>query len=587
MHLNQRSLVRFAFAATLLVLAPAMTQSSTAITRAQTVPTMLDWPSFGNDLANTRFQDVDQVTPSNVSQLKPAWIFHTGILDENASFEVSPIVVNGTMYVTTGYDDVYALNAVTGAELWGYHALADGLPPFSQIKICCGRDNRGVAYGNGKVYVGRLDDIVVALNASTGGVVWHAKVADVSQGYAITMAPQFVDGLVIVGLSGGEFEVRGQVVAFNADTGQEVWRFFTTLPGPTWAGKSWQTGGATLWNTPAADPNLGLLYINTGNAGPDLNGIQRAGQNLYSSSVVALDIFTGQVKWYFQMVHHDLWDYDSAQPAMLFTVNGTPALGECSKNGNYYILNRATGQPIFPVTEKPVPSTMPAWQHAWPTQPTSAVEPLTPLSVEGPIPGFTVVPQYTPPSPDSPVMQPGDDGGCEWPAAAYSPRTQDVYYGTRYEPVFFQSFPNDTTDLGSNFSLATGGAGGDDHGIFGATNTTTGKVVWKIRVDQPAKSGLAVAGDLVFFGESNGRFHAVNAADGTVLWTFDGTSVPDGGGANANPSVYVSDGQEFVVNAFGGNAADRDEFGSPAGDALVAFFLPPAGYTGPNVINAH
>jgi alcohol dehydrogenase (cytochrome c) len=418
-------------------------------------------------------------------------------------------------------------------------------------------------------------------------VLWRAKAADVSQGYAITMAPQFVDGLVVVGLSGGEFEVRGQVVAFNANTGQEVWRFFTTLPGPTWAGKSWQTGGATLWNTPAVDPNLGLLYINTGNAAPDLNGIQRAGQNLYSSSVVALDIFTGQVKWSFQMVHHDLWDYDSAQPVVLFNANGTPALGECSKNGNYYILNRATGRPIFPVTEKPVPSTMPAWQHAWPTQPSSSVEPLTPLSVEGnpsTLAGFPVKPEYTPPSQTEVAMQPGDDGGCEWPAAAFSPRTGDVYYGTRYEPTTFQTAPNNTTGIGSAFEdIPTAG----NRGIFGATSTTTGKVVWKIQVDQPAKSGLAVAGDLVFFGESNGKFHAVNAANGTMLWTFDGTSVPNGGGANANPSVYVTNGQEFVVNAFGGNAADRDTFSSPAGDALVAFFLPPAGYTGPNVVNAH
>jgi quinohemoprotein ethanol dehydrogenase len=582
----KRSLLRFVIVVTLLILAPATSQSLTTITSAQTTPATLNWPFFGNDLANTRYQNVDQITPSNAAQLQPAWIFHTGILDDKASFEVSPIVINGTMYVTTGHDDVYALNAATGAEKWGYHALKDGMPPLSQIKICCGLDNRGVAYGNGKLYLGRLDDMLVALDASTGTVAWRAKVADVSQGYAITMAPQFVDGLVIVGLSGGEFEVRGQVVAYNANTGQEVWRFFTTLPGPTWAGKSWQTGGATLWNTPAVDPTLGLLYINTGNAAPDLNGIQRAGQNLYSSSVVALDILTGQVKWHFQMVHHDLWDYDSAQPVVLFNVNGAPALGECSKNGNYYILNRATGQPIFPVTEQPVPSTMPAWQHAWPTQPSSSVESLTPLSVEGnpsTLAGFPVRPEYTPPSQTEVAMQPGDDGGCEWPAGAFSPRTGDVYYGTRYEPTTFQTAPNNTTGIGSAFEDIPNAG---NHGIFGATNTTTGKVVWKIQVDQPAKSGLAVAGDLVFFGESNGKFHAVNAADGTMIWTFDGTSVPNGGGANANPSVFVTNGQEFVVNAFGGNAADRDSFSSPVGDALIAFFLPPAGYTGPNVVNA-
>jgi quinohemoprotein ethanol dehydrogenase len=551
---------------------------------ALTAPTTLNWPFFGNDLANTRYQNVDQITSSNVAQLQPAWIFHTGILDDKTSFEVSPIVIDGTMYITTGHDDVYAVNAATGAEFWGYHPESD-MPPLSQISICCGRDNRGVAYGNGKLFLGRLDDVLVGLDASTGNVLWKSTVVDYHDGYSITMAPQFVDGLVIVGVSGGEFEVRGQVVVYNAETGKEVWRFFTTLPGPTWAGHSWQTGGATLWNTPAVDPNLGLLYINTGNAAPDLNGIHRLGQNLYSSSVVALDIFTGQVKWYFQMVHHDLWDYDSAQPVVLFEANGTPALGECSKNGNYYILNRATGQPIFPVTEVPVLSTMPAWQHAWPTQPSSSVQPLVPLSVQPPTPtlaGFPVAPQYTPPSPTTVVIQPGDDGVCEWPAAAFSPRTGDVYYGGRYEPTTFQTFPNNTTGIGSAFNDLPG----VNHGVFGATNTTSGKIVWSIRVDQPAKSGLAVAGDLVFFGESNGKFHAVNAATGQMLFTFDGTSVPNGGGANANPSVYVTNGQEFVVNAFGGNTADRD-FGSPVGDALVALFLSPPGYTGPNVVNAH
>jgi alcohol dehydrogenase (cytochrome c) len=587
MLFNRRLLIRLVALTIALVLALGVLPASAPATRAQTTPTTLNWPFFGNDLANTRYQNVDQITPTNVAQLQPAWIFHTGILDEHSSFEVSPIVIDGTMYITTGHDDVYALNAATGDELWGYHALQDGMPALSQIQLCCGQANRGVAVGDGKVFFGRFDDVLVALDSGTGKVLWRTTVVDFHQGFSITMAPQLVDGLVIVGVSGGEFEVRGQVVAYNASTGKEVWRFFTTLPGSTWAGNSWQTGGATLWNSPAVDPNLGLLYINTGNAAPDLNGIHRQGQNLYTASIVALDIFTGTVKWFFQETHHDIWDYDSAQPVVLFDLNGTPALGHCSKNGNYYILNRATGRPIFPVTEVPVPSTMPAWQHAWPTQPRSSVEPLTPLSVQGnpsTLAGFPVKPEYTPPSQTEVAIEPGDDGGCEWPAAAFSPRTGDVYYGTRYEPTTFQTAPNNTTGIGSAFEdIPSAG----NHGIFGATSTTTGKVVWQIQVDQPAKSGLAVAGDLVFFGESNGRFHGVNAATGQMLWSFDGTSVPNGGGANANPSVYVTGGQEFVVNAFGGNAADRDTFTSPVGDVLVAFFLPPPGFSGPHVVTAH
>jgi alcohol dehydrogenase (cytochrome c) len=295
------------------------------------------------------------------------------------------------------------------------------------------------------------------------------------------MAPQFVaaaggrPNLVIVGVSGGEFEVRGQVVAYNADTGAEVWGFFTTAPG-TWGGDSWKTGAATLWNTPAVDPELGLLYFNTGNAAPDINGVRRIGQNLYSASIVALDIATGRVRWFFQQVHHDLWDYDSAQPVMLFPVarggQALPALGECSKNGNYYILDRRTGQSIFPVQEVPVP-TQPAWQHPWPTQPLSSVEPLTPLSI---VPGtvdfsklpkdIKIAPQYTPPQQQKLLISPGDDGGCEWPPAAFSPRTGFVYYGTRYEPSTYQTFPGNRSFLGSAFEEVIPGV--TDFGLFGA-----------------------------------------------------------------------------------------------------------------------
>ena len=199
----------------------------------------LDWRRYGNDAANTRFQDVDQISPHNVSQLKPAWVFHTGVLDPKSSFESSPIVVNGTLYVTTGHDDVFALDATNGQKKWDYHALPD-MPPLEKISLCCGRDNRGVTYGSGNVYLGRLDDNVVALDATTGAVRWKTAVVDWRDHYSITMAPQFVHGLVIVGVSGGEFLVRGQVIALNAATGSEVWRFYTTEP-TTWAGDSWKT----------------------------------------------------------------------------------------------------------------------------------------------------------------------------------------------------------------------------------------------------------------------------------------------------------------------------------------------------------
>ena len=428
----------------------------------------------------------------------------------------------------------------------------------------------------------------VALDASTGAVVWKTTMVDFHDRFSITMAPKFVNGLVIVGVSGCEYKVRGQVAAFSADTGNEVWRFFTTQLG-TWGGNSWRTGGAPVWESPAIDPELGLVYINTGNAAPDINGLLRIGDNLFSASIVALNLNTGQHVWHFQEVHHDLWDYDSAQPTLLFTlVKGGqtfPALGHCSKNGNYYILDRRTGEPLYSVKETAVP-TQPRWQHASPTQPVSSVEPLTPLSIlAGTVdsaklpPGISVAPQYTPPQQQILLIQPGDDGGCEWPPAAFSPRTNFVYYGTRYEPSIFKASPGNIGAnqagqfLGSMFTEHVSGV--TDFGLFGATDTTTGKVVWKIRVDQPPKSGLLVAGDLVFFGEGNGKFHAADARTGNILFTFDGTSVPNGGGAQASAVAYVVAGREFVTMAFGGNVPDRSNFPpNPVGDAIITFALP-------------
>ena len=539
-------------------------------------PDNLDWSHYGNDLGNMRFLDADQINPTNVAQLKPAWVFHTGVLDKGASLEVSPIVVNGTMYATSGHDDVFALDAATGQQKWVYHAVPD-MPPLSQLSICCGNVNRGIGFGNGKVFLGRLDAVLVALNATSGAVLWKTPVVDYHQGFSITMAPQYVNGLVIVGVAGGEFRVRGQVVAYEAETGRQAWRFFTTGPGPTWEGDSWKHGGAPVWQTPAVDTDLGLVYVSTGNAAPDINGQNREGQNLYTASVVALDLSTGAVKWYFQETHHDIWDYDSAQPPLLFSLNrdgkSVPALGHCSKNGNYYILDRRNGDPVYPVTEMPVP-TKPDWQHPWPTQPVSSVEPLTPLKLLfPPPPGTTGAPQYTPPQRHEVLIQPGDDGGCEFPPAAFSPRTHFVYYGTRYEPTLFRSFEGNTSPIGSTFEELVPGA--RPFGLFGATDTATGKIAWKVKVEQPAKSGLLVAGDLVFFGEGNGKFNGADARTGQILFTFDGTTVKNGGGAQAAPIAYVVQGREFIVNAFGGNTADAANFPpNPVGDAIVAFALP-------------
>ncbi len=331
--------------------------------------TNLDWPYYSNDLGGMRYVNADQITPTNVSTLTPAWIFHTNVFNDHTSFEGQPLIVGGTVYISSPHDHVFALNGATGALLWTYNPE---LPTLSKIAICCGPSNRGVAVGKGKVFIGQLDANLVALDAATGKMVWKTEVDKWQDKWTETMAPLYVDGKVIIGASGGEFLRRGHVSAYDADTGKMLWRFYTVpatgeFGNNTWAGDSWKSGGATVWSTPVADTQLGLLYINTGNAAPDENGSLRAGDNLFSDSIIALDLNSGLRKWHFQEVHHDLWDYDAAQPGHLFTLekNGqqTPAIGHANKNGFYFILDRRDGKPLVDVKETSVPVDH-AWQNA-------------------------------------------------------------------------------------------------------------------------------------------------------------------------------------------------------------------------------
>jgi alcohol dehydrogenase (cytochrome c) len=532
----------------------------------------LDWVHNGKNWDNQRFQDVDQINPANVAKLKPAWIFHTGVSDPNMSMEMTPLVIDGVMYVTTGDDDVFALEAATGKQLWAYHPK--DLPKLSTLPICCNNDNRGVAVGNGKVFDARLDATLVALDAKTGKTVWKTTVDVPSNGASMTLAPQFAENKVIVGVSGAEYGVRGHLDAYDADTGKLVWRFWTTEP-TSWAGDTYLHGGAVVWGTPSYDPELHLLYFATGNAYPWPWAGDRAGTNLYASSIVAVDIRNGTASWYFQFTHHDMWDFDGPQPTVLFDWNGIPALSHTSKTGYMYIVDRRTGQSLFPFDEVAV-SESPAWQHPWPTQPQSSIETLTEHTASGLPAGFTAAPMWTPPQPTPLVFQPIFDGGMEWPPAAYSPRTHFVYSHARYAPAAigitnapgkdkdcpfsktctfeFQALPNDKP-----------------RGVYGAVDTRSGKVAWKFPLTSSLPdSGVAVAGDLVFFGDSMGLFYAADAKTGKILWTFDSSTVPKAGGANGSPAVYVVNGREYVVYGFGGNPGE-----SPVlGDAVIAFALP-------------
>jgi len=601
-------------------------------------PENLDWPSHGNDLQGTRFQDVDQISPRNAHRLRPAWSFNTdtngnGSLDPLAELQVSPIVVDGRMFVTDGHSNVFALNAATGKKIWEYRPTkTDDMAPIEQMIVCCGRNNKGVAVADGKVIVGRLDNVVVALDADKGKVIWKTRLAQIGTGFAINNAPVVSNGTAVISLSGGEFEVRGQVFGLRVSDGRVRWNFQTTDPQSYGFPKSdqFKRGGAAVWNPVVIDEELGQVYMSTGNAAPDILGEDRPGDNLFATSVLSLNLKTGKHVWHFQAVHHDIWDYDSAQPPVLFPVTRDgktfKAVGHCSKNGQYYILDRRTGAPLplYPVVEVPVPQD-PAFQNAAATQPFSvAVQPLTPLTFVRPNDtGFPPRVQYTPPGETEFVMVPGDDGGCEWGPAAFSPRTKFLYYGTRYEPNRFKTqsgnkttIPTATGDLHLGSRFVNRVEGSHPFGAFGAMNVNTGKIVWtfprfksgpggsfdgQFRLADgqqeilPTKSGLAVAGDVLFFAEGNGKFHAANARTGEILFSFDAVAsgIRNAGGAAASPVVYVANGREFVVYAFGGNVPDRNNFGpdangvpngppsfvnsGKAGDAIIAFALPKAG----------
>ena len=543
----------------------------------------VDWPYFGADLYNSRYADIDLINPSNVSQLKLAWSF-TGNGTEAVSAEATPIVVDGVMYVTGNKGGVFALNPATGKQIWHYAGTSGS--------------SKGVVYGKGLLFYGDGEANLIALNAKTGALVWKT-LADSNaptNGAEITITPQFIganEGTVpevLVATQIGDFGVRGHLDAYNPATGKLLWRFWTTEPS-TWAGNSYLIGGAAVWQTPTFDPTLNMVIFGTGNAGaPDVLGTNRAGTNLFADSIVAVDATSGELQWFFQLVHHDLWDMEVAQPIMLFSWNGIPAVEGTNKAGHMFILDRASGQSLLPYEEvavPPTPAAVAAYQHPWPTQPVSSIESLAEFGIE---PGSTLpagavaVPQWTTPSPTKQVYQPNLVAGYEWYSAAYSPRTHMIYSPALYVPTMV-SVDNDFTSANCQalYTYAYNGCGANGglfamiapvggvvtHGVYGAINTVTGKVAWKIPVlTNSPTSGMTVAGDLVFFGDATGLFYAASAATGEVLWVSDTISAASAGGAaSTGPAAYEVGGAEYVAMEFGGSSVI-------GGNALVAYALP-------------
>ena len=489
------------------------------------------------------------------------------------SFEATPLVKDGVMYIVTGNDDVFALNAKTGEILWERWSGID-----QQIStVCCGWDNRGLAMGEGLLFLGQLDANVVALDVKTGKEVWRAPIEDWHNGYGITSAPLYYDGIVYSGITGGEFGVRGRLTALDGATGKILWRWYT-LPSAgevgsdTWpAGTDHATrGGATIWNTPALDPELGLIYFATGNCGPDYDGSIREGDNLFCASIVALKAKTGEYVWHFQEVHHDIWDYDATSPVVLFdtVIDGQPRKGiaEAGKTGWVYILDRTNGKPLIGIEERPVPQE--PRQKTAKTQPYPVGDAIVPHCAE-PLPGFEKAGCIFEPFWDEPVViQPSGGGGTVWAPVPYSPDTGYLYVRGTVRTSSFTRF-GDTYKHGLRY---VGGSqaspiGSPWSGTFTAIDSKTNKIAWQHKTPyrMGGAGGSAVAaGGLVFRGDPDGNLLAIDAKTGEELWRFQ-----TGFGADAPAILYEADGDEYVAIATGGNSLS----GSAYGDAVWAFSL--------------
>jgi alcohol dehydrogenase (cytochrome c) len=493
------------------------------------------WLTYSGTYNAQRYSTLDQIRRENVSRLQPAWIYQ---IRARHKFETSPLVVDGVMYITEPPSDVTALDLRTGRPIWSYRrSLPEG------IITCCGQVNRGVALLDDQVFVGTVDAHLVALSADTGRVRWDVEVSDYKMAHSVTVAPLALEDKIIVGIAGGEYGIRGFLDAYHPRTGERLWRFWT-VPGPnepgheTWSGDSWQTGAAATWVTGAYDAELNLLYWGTGNPGPDFIGDVRLGDNLYSESLLALDPDTGELKWYFQFLPHDIHDYDSTQvPVLLdreFQGEHRKLVVFPNRNAFYYVLDRTTGEYLLGK-----PFARQTWAKG--------------LDDEGrPVENPDTIPNE-----EGALVYPDDDGAANWFSPTYSPQTQLIYQNVREKGgiYYLSEAPYEPGKLFMGASRRVV-PGEDPKGFLRALHPMTGDLVWEYEVASPPWAGLmSTAGGLVFSGTMEGDFFAVDAESGELLWRFQ-----TGGAIYANPVTYLSEGKQFIAIA--------------AGSALVTFALP-------------
>jgi alcohol dehydrogenase (cytochrome c) len=546
------------------------------------------WPTNGGNLFNQRYSPLKAINRDNVTQLKGVWrtrLRGSGTQPQYSGF-AAPLVYDGVAYVSTGANDVFALAIDTGEILWQYEAKLD--PNITSV--CCGWNNKGVAISEDKVFIGHLDGRLTALDRATGKVAWSIQAERWQENFSITAAPLYVNNMVIIGFAGGDRGTRSRVKAYDAKDGRLIWTFYT-IPGPgepghdTWPkdNDAWKYGGAAIWQTPAVDLDLGLLYFSTGNAAPDYNGAFRAGDNLYAASMLAIELTTGKYRWHFQQVHHDIWDYDAVNPVILMDVNvGGPATGlgagrtrkaiaEVGKTGWAYILDRETGKPLIGIDEKPVPQE--PRQKTAATQPFPRGEAIVPQLIEIAPEGHTLVNDgriFTPfVGKDPTIVAPGIWGGASWPPSSYDPVQQRMF-------VCASSVINGYTGGGdAKFATPTDGVaflGGATTftriaraGIIAALDVTTNKLAWRYQWPEQCYSGtLATGGGLLFVGRNDGRLMALDSANGKQLWEFQ-----TGAGMHAPVSTFERNGKQYLLAFSAGSAL----IGSARGDSVWLFAL--------------
>jgi alcohol dehydrogenase (cytochrome c) len=515
------------------------------------------WLHSNMGYTNSRYHAADQINTSNVAKLAPAFIFQTEVRE---SMETSPIVVNGVMFLTTSYNHVYAVDAVTGQEFWHYKHKMGPITTY-----CCGPNNRGVAVLDDTLYMGTLDAKLVALDAKTGKVKWSQQIADPEKGYSETMAPVAVNGKVLIGTNGGEYGIRGFVKAFDAKSGNLLWTFYT-IPEKgqegTWAthdatgrnmlrdiakekdllqkngGGFYQTLGGGVWMTPAVDKKTNTAYFVAGNPSPDLYGDIRPGDNLYTDSIVAVDLNTGAYKAHFQYIAHDVWDLDAVSAVILTEAKDksgkmVPVAIHGGKTGHVYVHNR-NDLSLIRFSDKMIPQ-----ENMWVL-----------------------------PTAQGARMLPGANGGVEWSPMAINPKLRMAYAANLHQPMTYHveasNYPGgDKLWLGGAFKVIPTEK---QWGRLSAVDIDSGKIAWQADTAQPLIGGvLATAGNLVFTGEGNGNVNAYDAKSGKKLWSFQ-----CGAGVNAPPVSYMVNGKQYIAVAAGGNT----QLDFKRGNSVIVFALP-------------